>query len=131
MREVINPPGVSDAPKYGWSHAVKVSGSLLFVSGQVAYDDRGNIVGRNDMKRQLERTFENLQTVVTAGGSSLEKIIALTIYVTDVEAYRLASKEVWWKFFKQDFPSVTLIGIAKLFSAGLLVEIGAVAAIED
>ncbi|MCH8054623.1 MAG: RidA family protein [Deltaproteobacteria bacterium] len=131
MREVINPPGVTDAPKYGWSHAVKASGPLLFVSGQVAYDDRGNIVGRNDMKRQLERAFENLRTVVTAGGSTLEKIVKLTIYVTDVDAYRLASKEVWGKFFKQDFPGVTLIGTPKLFSAGLLVEIEAVAAIED
>ena len=83
------------------------------------------------MKRQLERALENLHTVVTAGDSSLEKIIALTIYVTDVDAYRVASKDVWGKFFKQEFPSVTLIGIAKLFSAGLLVEIAAVAAIED
>ncbi len=108
---------------------MKVRGPLLFVSGQVAYDDRGNIVGRNDLKRQLERTFENLRTVVTAGGSTLEKIIKLTIYVTDVDAYRLASKEVWGKFFKQDFPGVTLIGISKLFSSGLPVEIEAVAAI--
>ena len=131
MRELINPPGVTNAPRYGWSHAVKTSGSLLFVSGQVAFDESGNIVGRNDMERQLERALENLQTVVAAGGSSLEKIIALTIYVTDVDAYRAASKGVWGKFFKQEFPSVTLIGIAKLFSAGLLVEIAAVAAIED
>ncbi|MCH6574400.1 MAG: RidA family protein [Bacteroidetes bacterium] len=130
MREAVNPPGVTDAPKYGWSHAMKTSGSLLFVSGQVAYDDRGNIVGRNDMKEQLERTFENLQTVVAAGGSSLEKIIKLTIYVTDVDAYRRASKEVWGKYFKRIFPCVTLIGVDRLFSADLLVEIEAVAEIE-
>ena len=59
MREVINPLGVTDAPKYGWSHAVKASGPLLFVSGQVAYDDRGNVVAQwPDKTNRMEMVGE-------------------------------------------------------------------------
>ena len=132
MLEVIHPAGVTDAQKYGWSHAVKVrGGSLVFVAGQVAFDASGNVVGRGDMRAQLEQAFANLKKVVEAAGSSLENVILLRIYVTSADAYRAASREVYYRYFPQHRPCVTLIEVPRLFSRDLMVEIEAVASVDD
>ncbi len=66
------------------AQAVRV-GNLVFTSGQVAVDQEGNMVGRGDVDAQIEQTFENLKRVLEAAGSSLENVVKVTHYSTNVE----------------------------------------------
>ncbi|MEO7862667.1 MAG: RidA family protein, partial [Nitrospirales bacterium] len=59
-------------------------GDLLFISGQAAIDQRGQIVGVGDFEAQAKQTFENLDRVLRAGGSSLQNVVKVTIFLTDM-----------------------------------------------
>jgi enamine deaminase RidA (YjgF/YER057c/UK114 family) len=59
-------------------------GGLVIVSGQASIDEAGNIVGVGDFDAQAEQTFANLRRVLEAGGSGLDKIVKVTIYLTDM-----------------------------------------------
>ena len=80
-KTVINPPTLA-APT-GYSYAIKKTGTPVFISGQVALDGEGKLVGENDAAVQTEQVFQNLKTVVEACGGSLDDIVKLTIFVTD------------------------------------------------
>jgi enamine deaminase RidA (YjgF/YER057c/UK114 family) len=74
-------------PGDSFSQATRVElggGVLIFVSGQVAVDARGEVVGRGDMGRQTEQDFENLRSVLAEQGAGLTDIAKLTIFVTDI-----------------------------------------------
>ena len=63
------------------------AGDLVFVSGQAALDSGGNLVGIGDFDAQARQAFENLQSVLAAAGSGLEKVIKVTIYLTDMSNF--------------------------------------------
>ncbi len=71
----------------GWK-----AGSLLFLSGQAAIDQAGQIVGAGDFAAQLEATFANIDRVLAAGGSDRSRIIKVTIYLTDMGISRRSSR---------------------------------------
>lgn len=125
--QFINPPGMS-APR-GYSYAVKRSGTPLFVSGQVAIDAKGQLVGPGDATAQTEQVFRNLRTVVEAGGGTLADVVKLNIYVTDA-AWRpavVAARQRW--FEEGRYPASTYVVVSALALPELLVEIEAVAMI--
>ena len=62
-------------------------GELVFVSGQAALDERGGIVGAGDFDAQAEQTFRNLARVLAAGGSSLDRVVKVTIFLTDMSNF--------------------------------------------
>lgn len=123
--ERMNPDGLSKPATY--SHVVKV-GNLLFISGQVAFDSAGNLVGDNDMKAQLRQVMENLKTALTSQKADFSNVVKINTFTTDVEAY-LAVAEVRAEYFKGHPPASTLVQIVKLARPGLLVEIEAIAAL--
>ncbi len=125
MKTVINPPDM--APPTGYSYAIKKSGSPVFISGQVALDRDGKLVGENDAAAQTEQAFANLRTVVAACGGSLDDIVKITIYVTDA-AYRPIVAAARQRHFKEgQYPASTYLVVAGLAVPQLLVEIEAVA----
>jgi enamine deaminase RidA (YjgF/YER057c/UK114 family) len=127
VKTVINPPDMA-APT-GYSYAIKKSGTPVFISGQVALDAKGSLVGENDVAAQAEQVFANLRTVVGACGGSLDDIVKITIYVTDA-AYRPAVAAARQKHFKEgQYPASTYLVVAGLAVPQLLVEIEAVAMI--
>ena len=67
-------------------------GQFVFVSGQVAFDKEGNLVGAGDIARQAEQTLKNLQNVLEAAGSSLEKVLKVNVYLKDVNDYQEMNK---------------------------------------
>jgi len=126
-KTIINPPEM--APPTGYSYAIKKSGTPVFISGQVALDGKGNLVGENDAAAQVEQVFANLRTVVQACGGTLDDVVKLNIYVTDA-AYRPAVAAARLKHFKEgQYPASTYVVVSALAVPALLVEIEAVAMI--
>ena len=127
MKTVINPPEMA-APT-GYSYAVKKTGTPVFISGQVALDGKGNLVGENDVAAQVEQVFANLRTVVGACGGTLDDVVKITIFVTDA-SYRPAVAAARQRHFKEgQYPASTYLVVAGLAVPQLLVEIEAVAMI--
>ena len=119
----------------GFSYAIEVKqGRVVFVSGQVAANADGKIVGRGDLVAQFRQTCANLQAVVGAAGGDMTDFVKLTIYVLDVADYKKSLKgigEVYREYFGKHFPAMTLVGVRDLFDAadGALIEIEGFAAL--
>ena len=122
-----NPPGL--AKPNGFTHLVEVQpGRLLFVSGQVARDENGNVVGRGDMRAQAEQVFKNIQTVLASRGATLADMVELTCYVKDmsqIAAYREVRERV---LGSNPRPASTLVEVKGFSSEDFLLEVNAVAA---
>jgi len=120
-----NAEAVSTPP--GFSHAVR-AGGLLFVSGQVAFDADGNVVGAGDMEAQARQVFRNLGAVLAAAGASFADLVKLTIFVRDVGAVA-AIRTVRDEFVDTaNPPASTLVEVSSLVLPDLLLEVEAVAA---
>jgi reactive intermediate/imine deaminase len=101
-------------------------GDLVFVSGQAALDLDGNIVGEGDFDAQAEQAFENLQSVLIAAGSGMNKVIKVTIYLTDMANFnRVVSLRE--RYFSPPWPADTLLEVSALALPQLMIEIEAVA----
>ncbi|HVA83564.1 MAG TPA: RidA family protein [Candidatus Binataceae bacterium] len=114
----------------GYTHVVAVQGGrMLFVSGQVAIDKDGQIVGRGDLKAQARKAAENLVAALKGAGASLADVVKMNTYVVNYKQddYR-AIADMRREFFPRENPAAsTLIGVAALAIDGLLIEIEAVA----
>jgi enamine deaminase RidA (YjgF/YER057c/UK114 family) len=103
-------------------------GRLLYISGQVAWDASGTIVGKGDVRAQARQAFQNLRGVLQAAGGDLSDLMKITTYITKIEnfpAVMAARGEV----FKGELPASTLIVVKALFHPDFLVEIEGVAAV--
>jgi 2-iminobutanoate/2-iminopropanoate deaminase len=103
-------------------------GRLLYVSGQVAWDASGNIVGRGNVRAQARQTFENLRQVLRASGGDLEHLMKITTYITKVEDVA-AVAEARREMFQGELPASTLIVVKSLFHPDFLIEVEGVAAV--
>ena len=106
----------------GYSRAVKIDDRIL-VSGTTAIVD-GKIVGKDDMYLQTRTIIEKIESVLIQAGSSLEDIIRLRIFVTDITKWEEAGKALGEKF-RTIKPAQTLVGISALVDPDMLVEIEA------
>lgn len=119
----------------GYSYGVEVKrGRLVFLAGQVAFDEHGKVVGKGDLVAQFRQTCRNLQAVMSAAGGDLTDVVKLTIYVLDVADYKAKLREIgaiYREYFGKHFPAMTLVGARDLFDAadGCLIEIEGVAAL--
>jgi 2-iminobutanoate/2-iminopropanoate deaminase len=101
-------------------------GDLVIVSGQAALDERGQVVGVGDFDAQAEQTFANLRRVLEAGGSGLDKIVKVTIYLTDMANFPKIV-ELRAKHFTRPWPADTIVGVTALGLPELQIEIEAIA----
>lgn len=107
------------------SQGMRVDG-LLFVSGQAALAEDGTLVGGDDFDLQAEQTFRNLQRVLEAGGSSLEQVVKVTIYLTDMSNFQKIV-ELRGRWFTPPWPADTIVEVSALALPELQIEIEAVA----
>jgi 2-iminobutanoate/2-iminopropanoate deaminase len=126
--EKFTAPGVFDPPSY--SQGVKVTGAqaLLFLAGQVAYDKDGNPMHRGDFKAQARECFKNLKALVEAQGGTIQNIVKINTYVTDIR-YRADLIPVREEFFGKKGPASTLVAIPSLAHPDYLIEIEAIAVV--
>ncbi|GAA0471182.1 RidA family protein [Parasphingorhabdus litoris] len=103
-------------------------GDLLFLSGQAAIDEMGNIVGAEDFDQQVAQTFVNIDRVLAAGGSSRDKIVKVTIYLTDMANFPKIV-EARKQYFSEPYPADTIVEVKALALPELMVEIDVIAAV--
>lgn len=101
-------------------------GDLLFLSGQAAIDGNGAIVGEGDFEAQLAQTFANIDRVMVAGGGRRDRIVKVTIYLTDMANFP-AMVEARKRYFTPPWPADTIVEVQALALPGLLVEIDVIA----
>lgn len=101
-------------------------GDVLHLSGQAAIDERGEIVGAGDFDAQAEQTFRNLQRVLEIGGSSMEQIVKVTIYLTDMGNFPKIL-ELRERHFTPPYPADTIVEVSALGLPELMIEIEAIA----
>jgi enamine deaminase RidA (YjgF/YER057c/UK114 family) len=117
-----------DPPLY--SQAVKVSGAqtILYIAGQVAYDDKGNAAHRGDFNAQARATLQALKAQVEAGGGTMKNIVKVNTYLTDIR-HRADYGPIREEFFGKKMPAHTLVAVAALAQPEFLIEVEAVAVI--
>ena len=127
--ERCDPPGAPPALRPYYSNAVRVpAGDLLFISGQVAWDADGAVVGRGDPVRQAEQVFANIATILAAHGATFEDIVKVTVYVTDLSWFDELS-EVRVRLFAVLPPASVIVQVVSLVDPDLLIEVEAIAAV--
>ena len=120
MIKVINPAGWAE-PK-GYSNGMLAKGRILHVAGQIG--------GGADFVAQFGAALDNVLAVITAAGGSPEHIAEMTVYVTDIDAYRNSLRElgpVWKARLGKHYPAMALVGVAALVAPSAMVEIQAIA----
>jgi reactive intermediate/imine deaminase len=126
-KTILESPGVMK-PRGIMSQGVKTpAGNLVFVSGQVARNAQGEVVGRGDIKAQTRQTLENVRSVLEAGGATLDDVVKVTVFVTNVEEHFSQIHEVRAEFFRKDYPASTLVEVKALADKDFLIEIEAIA----
>ncbi|RBL90983.1 RidA family protein [Chitinophaga flava] len=106
------------------------AGDLLFISGQTAIDDHGQLIGIGDFDKQATQAFENLERVLKAGGSSLKNVIKVTILLKDMGNFNKIVA-LRGKYFTAPYPADTILEVSSLYSPDALIEIEAVAVADD
>jgi len=127
-KKFINPPGLKSLGMYS-NVACATGGTLVFISGQVAVDTEGKVVGKGDISAQAVQVFENLKLALGAVGATFEDVLKFTIFIKNLtpEA-RKAVMSVRNRHISQTHPpAATMIGIDRLVEDDLLVEVEAVA----
>ena len=121
----INPDTLGAPSGYSHGLVADAHGKLLFIAGQIAWNERQKIVSA-DFIEQFDRALANVMTVVSAAGGSAEHIVRLVIYVTDKTEYRERTREVGERYRKhmgKHFPAMVLVQVAGLLDDAAKVEI--------
>jgi len=128
-KRASNPAGVAKPIRGYYSNSVRVSaGPLLFISGQVALDPEGRIVGKGDVRAQTVQVLENIRTILRANGADMQDVVSVTVYITDI-GFLDRITDIRMQYFPSNGPSSAIVEIAKLAMPELLIEIAAVAAV--
>lgn len=116
-------------PSTGYSHAVAGTGRLVAVSGQVAMDENGELVGQDDPQAQAERVFANLALALAAAGATFGDVIKLGVFVTDMAILPVV-REVRNRYVDTARPPAsTAVQVSALFRPGYVVEVEALAVV--
>jgi enamine deaminase RidA (YjgF/YER057c/UK114 family) len=122
--ERINPADLS--PPAGFSHAVVATGTrVVFLAGQTALDADGKVVG-DTLPEQFEKALTNLLTALRAAGGTPADLARVTVYATDVAAYRTHAARLgrlWRESAGRDYPAMAVVEVVRLWDEEALVEL--------
>jgi 2-iminobutanoate/2-iminopropanoate deaminase len=120
----VTTPHVKEAPPGTWSNC-RVYGNQVFIAGMTANDGQGGVTGDASTYGQAKATFTKIKHLIEAAGGTMNDIIRVDIYVTDI-----TQREEVWKarreFFTGDFPTSTLVEVRALATPQLVVEVNAI-----
>lgn len=132
-KEYVNPDTVAKSP--GYSQAITVSGGkLVFISGQVAFNVKGELVGAGDLKAQTTQAFENMKAVLAASGATFGDVVKLSYFVKNYDPAKIAViRSVRDSYLPKGPPppASTLVGVQSLFREDVLIEIEAIAVVPE
>jgi reactive intermediate/imine deaminase len=125
MNTHINPQELTQPT--GYTHVVKAGeGRTVYISGQIAFDKEGKVVGARDFHAQTIQVFENLKAALAAAGATFDNVIKLTTFVTDMNNAPTL-RDVRAKYLGPNPPAGTLIQVAALVAPELMIEVDAIA----
>lgn len=124
--ERIQPEGLNRPPTY--SHVVK-AGNTVYIAGQTAQGQDGQVVGAGNITAQAIQVFENLKRALGAANADFSHIVKITVFVTDPR-YREAISQVRRSYLGDALPASTLVVVAGLADPAYLLEIEAIAVID-
>ena len=125
---LLNPDTMPKAR--GYSQAVEVNaGKLVYIAGQVALDQGGQLVGHDDFRAQTQQVFANLKAAVEAAGGKFHDVVKLNYYLVDMSNLAIM-REVRDQFIDtQHPPASTAVQVSKLFREEFLIEVEAIAVV--
>jgi reactive intermediate/imine deaminase len=131
MKEQLHTAQLS-APSGHFSQGViaSASGRMVFISGMTARDVDGRVIGSGDIEAQTRQVCENLKRAVGAAGGTLNDIVRVDVFVRNIEHFD-AIHQVRREYFDTPAPASTLLEVAKMVSPEMLIEINAIAVIDD
>lgn len=119
--EQIFTPEVPEPPANIFSNCLRV-GDQIFLSGMTANDGHGGTIGDGSAYDQSRACLEKIKSVLEAAGSSMDHIVKMVVYVTDM-THREAFGKARAEFFPDHKPCSTLVGITELAQPGLVIEV--------
>jgi len=124
----LNPASMPQS--VGYTQVVEVTGSkMLYLSGQIALDTAGQIVGVGDLHAQTQQVFENLKAGLAAVGATFEHVVKLHLYLLDITQIQVV-RDVRDRYVNTQLPPAsTAVEVRRLFRDDLLIEIDAIAAL--
>ncbi len=134
-KDFINPPALPNW-KEAFSQIVVVPNSAaktIYISGQVSVDKEKNLIGEGDLSLQAMQAFQNLQSALLAVGATTGDVVKLNIYVKDYKPAdaALISEALRKHFPQENLPTSTWLGVQSLAEEGFLIEVDAVAMVEQ
>ena len=127
-KQPLVPVGLA-RPGGPFSHGVK-SGQFVFVAGQVAIDSEGRTVGVGDIRAQTRKVLENVREVLKAAGATMDDVVKVTVFLTDMGQIA-GVQEVRPDFFQPPYPASTLVQVSQLVNPEWMLEIEAIAVVEE
>jgi len=122
-KEVVQPKAMRK-PTAPYSPGIK-AGGFLYVSGQVPVNPQTGEIVKGGIEEQTRQTLENIKAVLEAGGSSMDKLIKCTVFMTDISEFSKMN-EVYRSFFPKDPPARSTVEVSKL-AIDVKIEIEAIA----
>jgi len=123
-----DPPNLKNVRRNVYHHYIRVDSpkSLIFLSGQLSRDVDGNLVGAGDMAEQTRQCIRNMRTVLEAAGGTLDDIVSVVVYTTDMREFKsiVAART---EFFVDKLPTSTIVEVNRLADPSLLIEFQAIA----
>ena len=106
-----------------FSQGLKVRNLIFisFISGQIAKNANGEVVGKGDIRAQTRQCIENLNAVLEAGGATLGNVVKVTVYVTHIERLK-AIDEVRAEYLEEKYPASTLVEVSRLTNQNCMIE---------
>jgi reactive intermediate/imine deaminase len=128
-KQVLRPKNLSFQPRptYPYSPGAK-GGNYVFTAGQVAWDERGRLVGIGDIRAQTRQVLKNIASILAEGGAGFADVIKCNVYLADIRHFQVMNEE-FAKAFPSDPPARTTVQAA-LAEPEMLVEIEAIAYID-
>lgn len=125
--ERMNPPGLSTPT--GYSHVVSTrGGKTIYIAGQVAFDAKGQLVGKGDLAAQTRQVFENLSIALKAAGATFANVVKANTYMRDASEVAVV-REVRAQYYTKELPASTLVEVPRLANPDFLIEIEVIAVV--
>jgi 2-iminobutanoate/2-iminopropanoate deaminase len=131
MTQGFSPPGIWQPKGRGFSMGViQPAGRVVHFTGQVAWNEAEEIVGRSDVQAQTRQCFENIKAILKACGGTLDDVVAVTTYYVDRNHLKMI-QEVRAEYFVHTAPVSTSIMVAGLGHEDFLVELAPIAVVPE
>ncbi len=131
MSEAVHPEGWAKAR--GYANGMLASGRILTIGGQIGWNAQQQFE-TDDFIEQFAQTLANVVAIVRAAGGEPQHIVSLTVYVTDLDAYRTRARELtagWREHLGRHYPAMALVGVTGLVEPRAMVEIEGLAVLPE